>query len=64
MHEDEVHASEDMSLTLEGVHEQPERKKYTVVNPLFKHGKQYRRGAKIELDEVTANNFKNTGDIK
>lgn len=44
----------------------PERKEYTVVSEagLFKNGKQYDAGDQVELDEKTAQNFIENGDIK
>ena len=61
---DKVNAKDDISFTLEDVSKQPERKEYEVVNPLFKNGKEYKKGDTIELDELTASNFKKTGDIQ
>jgi hypothetical protein len=40
------------------------RKPYKVVNPLFKNGKNYKKGSVIELDDKTAENFLAAGDIK
>lgn len=41
-----------------------ERWEYEVINPLFKRGKEFRKGSIIELDEVTAKAFIEAGDIK
>lgn len=43
---------------------QPKRKEYTVVKSLFKNGKLYKKGTKVELDEQTAKNFKRLGEIE
>ncbi len=46
---------------------QPSTKKaYEITSEagLFKNGKQYAKGDKVELDEKTANNFISNNDIK
>lgn len=44
----------------------PERKTYKVTaeNGLFKNGQQYNMGDKIELDEKTAQNFMEIGEVE
>lgn len=44
----------------------PERKTYVVTaeDGLFKSGKKYKKGDEIELDELTAKNFKELGEVK
>ena len=64
MFADKSQAKDDISITLEDVGEAPKRTEYTVINPLFKNGKEYKKGNAIELDELTASNFKKTGDIQ
>lgn len=43
---------------------QPERKTYTVMVELFKNGKKYKKGSKVELDQFSADNFKKLKEIK
>lgn len=45
---------------------EPERKPYTVTSEagLFKNGKQIEKGETVELDEPTAERFKELGDIE
>jgi hypothetical protein len=43
---------------------QPPREKYEVVNPLFKRGRLWKKGTRIDLDADTASRFLETGDIK
>lgn len=62
--EDKSIAQDDINFVLEDVGKEPPRKSYEVVTSLFKNGRAYKNGSKIELDEKTAKNFKRTGDIK
>lgn len=64
MYEDEVIVTEDMSLTLEGVDKLPNTKAYKVINPIMYNGKLHEKGSNIQLDKLTATNFRTTGDIE
>ena len=64
MFEDETKAKDELEITLTTGVGQSERKKYKVINQLFKNGKVYKKGSLIELDELTAANFIKSGDIE
>lgn len=64
--QDNTSADDEMTADTESVLSVPERNKYTVTSEsgLFKNGKQYDQGDIVDLDEKTAENFINAGEVE